>query len=566
MFHASDPRLSSDIAALRACQAADTRAASRDRRRPPAGAFGANENARMRAARPAAFHAAAARRWTLVSAVLGSGMAFMDGTVVNVALPAIQRSLDASGADAQWIIEAYALFLSALLLVGGALGDRFGRKRVFLVGAAVFTLASAACAAAHGVGQLVAARAVQGIGAALLVPGSLALLGANFPQAERGRAIGTWSAFSGITAAVGPVVGGFLVDHFSWRWAFLLNVPFGVLLLAACIARVPESRGDVAQGPVDVAGAAAATIALAGIVFALIEAPTRGWGAMPVAAAGAAGLAGLAAFVAREARARAPMLPLHLFRDRDFGGANLLTLLLYAALGGGLYFVPLDLIQVQGYGATAAGAALLPFVAIMFALSRRAGALVDAVGAKRPLIAGPAIAAVGFALFAWPGAGGSYWTTFFPAVCVLGLGMTITIAPLTTTVMNALGQGLAGVASGVNNAVSRAAGLLAIAALGAVLAQVFEPRLQDALAQSHLPPGVSDAVFAQRHKLAAIVPPAGATPAVAAQVRAVVGAAFVAGFRAVMLVAAGLAAASALCAWWLISDRPPAPDSKGRTP
>jgi predicted MFS family arabinose efflux permease len=260
------------------------------------------------------------------------------------------------------------------------------------------------------------------------------------------------------------------------------------------------------------------------------------------------------------------MLPLHLFRDRDFSGANLLTLLLYAALGGGLYFVPLNLIQVQGYGATAAGAALLPFVAIMFALSRRAGALVDAVGARRPLIAGPAIAAAGFALLAWPGVGGSYWTTFFPAVCVLGLGMTITIAPLTTTVMNALGEGQAGVASGVNNAVSRAAGLLAIAALGAVLAQVFEPRLQDALAQSHLPPGVSDAVLTQRHKLAAIVPPAGTTPAVAAQVRAAVGAAFVAGFRAVMLAAAGLAAASALCAWWLISDRPPSPASKGRTP
>ena len=509
---------------------------------------------------------AAARRWTLVSAVLGSGMAFMDGTVVNVALPAIQRSLDASGADAQWVIEAYALFLAALLLVGGALGDRFGRKRVFLVGAAVFTLASAGCAAAHGIGQLVAARAVQGIGAALLVPGSLALLGANFPQAERGRAIGTWSAFSGITAAVGPVVGGFLVDRFSWHWAFLLNIPFGVLLIAACAAKVPESRGDAAQGPVDLLGACTATIGLAGLVFALIEAPARGWGAAPVLAAGLAGLAGVAGFVAWEARARGPMLPLHLFRDRNFSGANLLTLLLYAALGGALYFVPLNLIQVQGWGATAAGAALLPFVAIMFALSRWAGALVDAVGARRPLVAGPAIAAVGFALFARPGVGGGYWTTFFPAICVLGLGMTITISPLTTTVMNALGQGLAGVASGVNNAVSRAAGLLAIAAFGAVLAQVFEPHLRDALAQAQLPRDVSDAVLAQRHKLAAIAPPDGAASAVAARVHAVVGDAFVAGFRAVMFVSAGLAAASALCAWWLIEYRPASPDSEGRTP
>ena len=508
--------------------------------------------------------AAGVRRWTLVSAVLGSSMAFMDGTVVNVALPAIQRSLDASGADAQWIIEAYALFLAALLLVGGALGDRFGRKRMFLLGVAVFVLTSAACAAAQDTGQLIAARALQGIGAALLVPGSLALLGAGFPEAERGRAIGTWSAFSGITAAIGPVVGGFLVDHFSWRWAFLLNVPIGGVLLLLCMAKVPESRGDVVDGPVDVAGATAATLGLAGVVFALIEAPTRGWTSAPVLVAAAVGLVGLATFIACEARARAPMLPLHLFRNRNFAGANLLTLLLYAALGGGLYFVPLNLIQVQGYGATAAGAALLPFVAIMFALSRWAGSLVDAVGAKIPLVIGPAIAAVGFALFAGPAIGGSYWTTFFPAVCVLGLGMTITIAPLTTTVMNAIGQALAGTASGVNNAVSRVAGLLAIAALGVVLAQVFEGRLQDGLAHASLPAGLADAVYGQRGKLAAIAPPANAASAVAAQVHGLVGAAFVAGFRAVMITAAGLALASALSAWFLIAGRPATPDPKGQ--
>ncbi len=508
---------------------------------------------------------ASAGRWTLVSAVLGSSMAFMDGTVVNVALPAIQRSMNASGADAQWLIEAYALFLAALLLVGGALGDRFGRKRVFLVGVVVFTAMSAACAAAQDTGQMIAARALQGIGAALLVPGSLALLGANFPESTRGRAIGTWSAFSGITAAIGPVVGGFLVDHFSWRWAFVLNVPIGVVLVLACLAKVPESRGDAADGPVDIAGAVTATLGLAGVVFALIEAPTRGWGSAPVAIAGVVGLAGLAAFVACEARVRNPMLPLHLFADRDFAGANLLTLLLYAALGGSLYFVPLNLIQVQGYAATAAGAALLPFVAIMFALSRWAGSLVDRMGAKIPLVVGPTIAAAGFALLARPGVGGSYWSTFFPAMCVLGLGMTITISPLTTTVMNALGEKLAGTASGVNNAVSRAAGLLAIAALGAVLAQVFEPRLHDALARAQLPAGVGDAIYAQRSKLGAIAAPAGTASAVAAQVRDAVGHAFVAGFRTVMLSSAGLALASALSAWWLISGRKPATDSKGTT-
>jgi len=506
---------------------------------------------------------ASAGRWTLVSAVLGSSMAFMDGTVVNVALPAIQRSMNASGADAQWLIESYALFLAALLLVGGALGDRFGRKRVFLVGVVVFTAMSAACAAAQDTGQLIAARALQGIGAALLVPGSLALLGANFPEASRGRAIGTWSAFSGITAAIGPVVGGFLVDHFSWRWAFLLNVPIGAALLFACLFKVPESRGDAADGPIDVLGAVTATLGLAGIVFALIEAPARGWGSAPVAIAGVVGVIGLAAFVACEARMRNPMLPLHLFRDRDFAGANLLTLLLYAALGGGLYFVPLNLIQVQGYAATAAGAALLPFVAIMFALSRWAGSLVDRMGAKIPLIVGPTIAAAGFALLARPGVGGRYWATFFPAICVLGLGMTITISPLTTTVMNALGEKLAGTASGVNNAVSRAAGLLAIAALGAVLAHVFQARLHEALNDSTLPRDVADAVYAQRSRLGAIAPPTGAASAVAAQVRDAVGHAFVAGFRAAMLTSAGLALASALSAWWLISGRRPEPSSKG---
>jgi EmrB/QacA subfamily drug resistance transporter len=516
----------------------------------------------MSADRPAPATDAAARRWTLASAVLGSGMAFMDGTVANVALPAIQRSLDASGADAQWVIEAYALFLAALLLVGGALGDRFGRKRVFLVGAAVFTLASAACAASSDVGQLIAARAVQGVGAALLVPGSLALLGANFPQDERGRAIGTWSAFSGITAAVGPVVGGLLVDRFSWHWAFLLNLPFGVLLLAVCAARVPESRGDAAQAPVDLVGACTVTLGLAGVVFALIEAPAHRIGVAPVAAAALGGLVALVAFFAWEARAARPMMPLRMFRNRDFAGANLLTLLLYAALGGALYFVPLDLIQVRGWSATSAGAALLPFVAIMFALSRFAGALVDRLGARLPLVFGPTVAAAGFALFALTAADTDYWTSFLPAVAVLGLGMTLTIAPLTTTVMNALGDAFAGTASGVNNAVSRAAGLLAIAAFGAVLAHVFEARLVDALDLSSLPREAAGHVLEQQRNLGAIAPPPGAPPAVAAEVHRVVAEVFVAGFRAVMWIAAALALASAGCAAWLISGAKPAPDRK----
>ena len=496
-----------------------------------------------------------ARRWTLVAAIIGSGLAFIDGTVVNVALPAIQRNLNASTADAQWVMESYALFLASLLLVGGALGDRFGRRRMFMLGVALFVLASIGCALSGGVDQLIAARALQGVGAALLVPGSLALISAAYPQAERGAAIGTWSAFSGITAAVGPVIGGFLIEHYSWRWAFLLNVPVGAVLLLMCAMKVPESTGASRRQPVDVAGAAMATLGLAGVVFALIEAPVRGWTATSILLAATVGVLALALFARVEARSKAPMLSLALFRQRNFAGANLLTLLLYAALGGALFFLPLNLIQVQGYGATAAGAALLPFIAILFALSRWAGRLVDVFGSKLPLMIGPAIAACGFALFTLPSIGGSYWTGFFPATCVLGLGMSITVAPLTTTVMNSVGAEFAGTASGVNNAVSRAAGLLAIAAFGIVLTAAFDARLDDGLARLALPHGLVSAVLEQRTKLAGIEIPHDAPAAAATALRRAIGSAFISGFRWVMWLSAGLALLSALCAWLLIDGK-----------
>ncbi len=500
---------------------------------------------------------ASSRRWTLVAAIIGSSLAFIDGTVVNVALPAIQHELDANVSDAQWVMESYALFLASLLLVGGALGDRFGRRRIFTLGVALFVAASLACALSDTIGLLIGARAVQGIGAALLVPGSLALISAAYPRSERGAAIGTWSAFSAITAAIGPVVGGFLVDHYSWKWAFLVNLPIGAVLLLICATRVPESRGPATREPLDVLGACLVTVGLAGVVFALIEAPARGWTSPGIVAAGGIGLVALALFIRVQARSRAPMLPLTLFRRRDFAGANLLTLLLYAALGGGLFFLPLNLIQVQGLGATAAGAALLPFVAILFALSRWAGTLVDRFGSKPPLVIGPLIAAAGYALFALPSVGASYWAGFFPAVCVLGLGMAITVAPLTTTVMNSVGQELAGTASGVNNAVSRAAGLLAIAAFGIVLTWAFNATLAHQLAQSQLPPGVAAAVFAQRQKLAGIVMPDSLAEPVVSTLKLAIGRSFVAGFRWVMLLSAGLALLSALSAWWMIGNKAP---------
>lgn len=497
---------------------------------------------------------AGARRWTLAAAIMGSSLAFIDGTVVNVALPAIQRELNATVADAQWVVEAYLLFLASLLLVGGALGDRFGRRRVFMLGVGLFVLASLACARSGSVALLIAARAVQGIGAALLVPGSLALLSAAYPRSERGAAIGTWSAFSAITTAIGPVAGGFLVDHYSWRWAFLINVPLGAALLLLCVMRVPESRGADTAEPLDTAGAVLVTAGLAGIVFALIEAPVRGWSYPPVVGAGLAGVVATALFLRAEARGRAPMLPLALFRNRDFAGANLLTLLLYAALGGALFFLPLNLIQVQGLGATAAGAALLPFVAILFLLSSWAGGLVDRYGSKWPLVIGPVVAAGGFACFALPSVGAGYWSGFFPAVCVLGLGMAITVAPLTTTVMNALGPELAGTASGVNNAVSRAAGLLAIAAFGIVLTWAFDARLAHALAGLQLPPDALSVVLAQRQKLAGIVLPEGLADPLKSGLQRAIGESFVAGFRWVMLLCAALSLLGALAAWLLIGD------------
>ncbi len=498
---------------------------------------------------------ASQKRWVLVAAIIGSSMAFIDGTVVNVALPAIQRDLRASVFEAQWVVESYALFLAALLLVGGSLGDRVGRRKVFAIGVAIFGAASLACAASRDVQQLIAARAVQGVGAALLVPGSLALISATFAQNERGRAIGIWSGASGITAALGPVLGGYLVDHFSWAWAFLINLPFALAVLAITWRHVPESRNPQAPPTLDVRGALLVTLGLGGVVYAFIEAPTQRWSAPLVLFALSGGVAALLGFAIAEWRHAAPMLPLALLRNRNFAGANLLTLWLYAALGGGLFFLPLNLIQVQGYSATAAGAALLPFIFIMFALSGWAGRLVDQVGPRRPLIIGPLIAAAGFAGLALPSTGGSYWSSFLPAIAVLGLGMAVTVAPLTTTVMNAVDPDAAGTASGVNNAVSRVAALLAIAIFGGVMAWAFQNKLDDALRASHLPDALVSAVQAQRSKLAAVALPGGIDPVHAASIHRAVSDAFVAGFRWIMAISAALAVASSAAAMLLISDR-----------
>jgi len=494
--------------------------------------------------------------WILAATILASSMVFIDGTVVNIALPALQADFGATVSDAQWVVESFALFLGALLLVGGTTGDRFGRRRVFSIGVVLFTAASLWCGLASGIQELIVARAVQGAGGALLVPGSLAIISASFAGHERGKAIGTWSGYSAMTAALGPVLGGFLIDHLSWRYAFLINVPLGLGVLALTYWRVPESRDTARAAGVDWAGGLLATLGLGGTVYALIESSNKGWGNAQIAGALALSVVALVAFVFVERRHPAPMLPLDLFRSRNFTAANALTLLLYAALGGSLFFFPLDLIQVQGYSTAQAGAALLPFVLFMFLLSRWAGGLLDRYGAKRPLVIGPAIACVGFALFAVPGIGGSYWTTFFPAVLVLGFGMAVTVAPLTTTVMNSVDTHAAGVASGVNNAVSRVAALLAVAVFGIVMAQVFNRTLDRQLAELALPAQAVQAVEAQRNKLAAIEVPSDLEPRVREALQRAIAESFVTGFRYVMVLAALLAFASAAVAWTMIEPEP----------
>lgn len=496
----------------------------------------------------------AAAPWILAATILGSGMAFIDGTVVNVALPALQANLNATVVDVQWVVEAYALLLAALLLVGGSLGDIHGRKRIYATGVIVFATASIWCGLAPNVSQLITARAVQGLGAALLVPGSLAIISASFGEADRGRAIGTWSGFSAITAAVGPVIGGWLIEHASWRWVFFINLPLALIVLGLTFWRVPESRNPNAA-KLDWLGAAFATLGLGGLVYALIESSKRGWSDPIVISALVVGLFALGSFLATETHRRAPLLPLNLFRSRNFSGANLLTLFLYAALSGSLFFFPLNLIQVQGYSATAAGAASLPFILSMFLLSRWSGGLVERYGARLPLVIGPIITAIGLVLFALPSIGGSYWTTWFPAVVVLGLGMATSVAPLTTTVMGAVGLDRTGIASGVNNAVSRVASLLAIAVFGIAMLGAFDRRLEHRLAALDLEPEVRRKLDNQRIRLAAAEIPSEADGDARVMIRHSIDESFVDGFRLVMLVASGLALGSAACAWFVIEDK-----------
>lgn len=405
-----------------------------------------------------------AGRWLLTVTVLGSGMAFLDGTVVNIALPYIGRDLNASTSSLQWILNGYLLTLASLILLGGSLGDRYGRRLVFVLGVGLFTLSSLLCAVAPNVELLIGARLLQGVGGALLTPGSLAIIESSFRQSDRSRAIGAWSGLGGVASALGPLLGGYLVQAVSWRAVFLINLPLGAIVITTASRHVPETLDPTTGGNLDFAGVALAALGLAGTTFALIEAPSRGASTLVLFAA-VGGVLALAAFLFAESRTPNPMMPLGMFRSPQFSGANLVTFAVYAALGG-FFFLFVSFLQISmGYSPIAAGAASLPVTALMLALSARSGALAQRIGARIPLTVGPLVIALGLLLMTRIVPGDNYLSSVLPAVIVFGLGLTLVVAPVTATVLAAADARHAGVASGINNAVSRVGGLLAVAVL-----------------------------------------------------------------------------------------------------
>lgn len=489
-----------------------------------------------------------AKPWVLAATILGSSMAFIDGSVVNVALPAIQSEFGTSIAGAQWVVNAYLLILGALVLLGGSAGDHFGRRRIFALGIVIFTLASVACGLAANVLFLIIARLVQGAGAALLVPGSLAIISAAFDEVDRGRAIGTWAGFSAITSALGPVLGGWIVDVWSWRVIFYINVPLALVTLAITVRHVPESLDEQHKARLDWLGGGLAAAGLGALVYGLSTASTRGWTNPAALAALPAAVVLLVMFLRRQASAAAPMMPLELFRSRRFSGANGMTLMLYAALGGTLFFLPFYLIDIQGYSATFAGAAFLPFTVIMGTLSRWSGGLLYRFGARLPLTIGPAVAAAGFALFAILAGKGPYWMTFLPAMAVLGLGMAISVAPLTTTVMDAVAQNRAGIASGINNATSRIGSMLAVAVFVTVAVGVFATALDTRLQDMPVSMEVRRTLNAEVAKLTEVTLPPQIKGTERQALQQAVDESFTLSFRVIMWLAAGLALLSAFCA------------------
>lgn len=495
--------------------------------------------------------------WVLIATILASSMVFIDSTALNVALPAIQNDLNASGIELLWILNIYTVFLASLILVGGSLGDHYGRVRIFRYGILIFTAASIVCGLSVSPVMLIIARAVQGIGGALMVPGSLAIISALFPAEKRGTAIGTWSTFSTLTTVMGPVLGGWLAQQGLWRVVFFINLPLALLALYT-LTRVPENKDEDAPQRLDYLGAFLATLGLAGVSFGFIQGAEWGLSDPRIVVALVVGVINLIAFIINERRSDHPMMPLSLFQNRTFFGANLLTLFLYGALYGSLFFLPLNLIQVQGYSESVAGWANIPSSIILALLSRFSGGLVDRIGARLPLIIGPAIAGVGFILLALPGlteGQSAYWTTYFPGIVAFGIGMGITVAPLSTAVMGSAPQAQSGTASGINNAISRVAGALAIAIFGLIAVSIFTNAISSRVESVALDAETQTAVVEQAQDLAGAEPPASVPEAQIEEINQVYDLAFVDTFRLIMGIAAGMAFISAIMAAILIQGK-----------
>lgn len=501
--------------------------------------------------------------WVLVATTTASSMAFISGSALNVAQPALQRTLDATGGDLLWIINSYALFLAALLLVGGSLGDHFGRKRVYMIGIVVFIAASVACGLSWNPASLIFFRAIQGVGGALMVPGSLAIISAYFDDSTRGKAIGTWASVTTLTSLLGPIIGGVLAEQDLWRLIFFINIPLAVVAIITLIRYVPESYDEEASPQLDYIGAAIVTLGLAGITYGSIRigevGAEAGFSNPFFVGSLIGGLVLIVVFVFWEGRSDHPMMPLWLFRSRTFTGANLLTLFLYGALGAGLLFLPLNLVQVQGYGETLAALATLPLSILLTIFSRFMGDVVDAYGPRIPLISGPIIAGFGFLLLAAPGitdGPSSYWWTFFPAVTVFGIGMGITVSPLTTSVMSAVPQHSSGIASGVNNAMSRSSQVLATSIIGGIALIVFSTSLMTEVEALSLSDDARATLVESAEDLGATEAPAGLDETTTQQVERAVDVAFVAMFRQLMLICAGLCFVSGAMAFLTIAQDP----------
>lgn len=498
-----------------------------------------------------------AGKWIMVSSIMASAMAFIDSTALNVVLPSLQKSLNASGTDLFWILNAYLLMLAALILIGGSLGDRLGRKKVFMAGILVFILGSAACGFAPGVTLLIVFRMMQGIGGAMMIPGSLSLISSSINPKERGRAIGTWSAFTTVVTMGGPVLGGAFGDAGLWRYIFFINIPIGIVALIILAKQVNEIKDDDSKQDLDFAGATAIALGLAAVTFGFLRIPDVGLGSWQVYLPLSGGLLLLILFIIIEKRSKHPMMPLHLFSNLTFSGANLLTFFLYAGLGAGMLFLGLNMVQVQGYSQLQSGLTFLPFTVLMITIARFAGSLADKHGPRLLLIGGPATAGLGLLIlsFVKQTAGpANYWTTFFPGILIFGLGMSFTVAPLTAAVMGSVNDHFSGAASGVNNALTRIANVFANAILGALAVLFFTGALNANIKDVKLDNKQKQAIEQQAANLGNAKVPDGFTRRDNAAIEKAYKESFIAAYANIMRISAGLGFLGALMALLFIRN------------